>query len=391
MVHLFPAFVAALFAGLAGAAEPMTSSLRSDGTLLVSGKPVLPYGFYVSTGHTGDVRLKCVEQTHRAGGTVVHVEGPWHEDTRFLDRAAELGVWVVAGHTESEAKLDRVRKFRDHPAIVAWTLYDDANILSTVEHLTAMNRRVKAVVPHRLTYIPLGTQTRDVLMPADGFFDCSDFVGWEIYPVANPKAADPTLRAAETQLSLVATAAARANRPFWVLPQTFAWPGGRPPAPAEYRNLCYVGLVNGARGVMPWSIYHQVDSAAVRATKKAAGQPAWEEWYLPDSRDLWAECGAVGAELKALAPLLLDGKRTKLTAGGDITAAAWVSGAEALVVVVNLSEREAKPVALTLPKGVVGEAVPVFKDRPAGLTAADGKLAGRVGKAEVHAYRFTTR
>ncbi len=384
-------FALALLTGLAGAAEPMTSTLRADGTLLVDGKPVLPYGFYISTGHTGDVRLRCVEQTHAAGGTVVHIEGPWHEDTRFLDKAAELGVWVVAGHTETEAKLDRVRKFRDHPAIVAWTLHDDANTLSNVAHLTAMDRRVKAVVPHRLTFIPLGTQSRDVLMPADAFFRCADFVGWELYPVANPKAADPTLRAAETQLALVAQASARAGRPYWVLPQAFAWPGGRPPTPAEYRNLCYVGLVNGAKGVMPWSIYHQVDSAAVRAKKKAAGEPAWGEWSLPDSRDLWAECGALGAELKALAPLILDGKRTKLTDGGDVTAAAWVDAGEAVVVVVNLSEREGRPVSLTLPKGLVGKLVPRFPNRPAGLEVIDGKLVGRVGQAEVHVTRFVTR
>ena len=131
----------------------MTSALRQDGVLLVNGKPVFPYGFYISTGHTGDIRLKCVEQIAKMGGTVVHIQGPWHEDTRFLDKATELGLWVVAGHTETEAKLDRVRKFKDHPAIIAWTLYDDANTLSSVEHLTKMNNLVKKIVPHRLTYI----------------------------------------------------------------------------------------------------------------------------------------------------------------------------------------------------------------------------------------------
>ncbi len=384
---------AAVLAGLASAADPkpMVSSLRADGTLLVNGEPVLPYGFYISTGHTGDVRLKCVEQIHKIGGTVVHVEGPWHEDTRFLDRATELGLWVVAGHTESEAKLARVKAYRDHPAIVAWTLHDDGNTLSTVAHLTAMNRRVKAIVPHRLTFVPLGTQNRDVPMPADDFFRCADFVGWEMYPVANPKAADPTLKATETQMTLVAKAATRADRPFWILPQAFAWPGGRPPTPVEYRNLCYVGLINGAKGVMPWSIYHQVDAPAVRAKKKAAGQPAWDEWYLPDNADLWAECGTLAAELKTLAPDLLDGRRTKLTDGGDVTAAVWVGETDALVVVANLSEREPRPVSLTLPKGLTGNPLPVFNGRPVGLKLAAGKLTGDIAKGEVHVYRFATR
>jgi hypothetical protein len=367
----------------------MTSNVRKDGTLLVNGKPVLPYGFYISTGHTGDMRLKCVELVHKIGGTVVHIEGPWHEDTRFLDRAAELGLWVVAGHTETEAKLDRVKKFKDHPAIIAWTLYDDANTLSTVEHLTKMNKLIKEIVPHRLTYIPLGTQSREVLMPADGFFNCSDVIGWEMYPVANSKAKnDKALKETETQMSLVAKAASRANRPYWILTQTFAWPGGRLPSRTEYRNLCYVGLINGAKGVMPWSIYYKGDSPEVKAKKKAEGKPSWEEWYLPDSKDLWAECGSVGMELQSLAPMLLDGKRTKLTQTGDVTAAIWDGDKEALVVVANLSETEARPVSLELQKQFGSQLTPAFNDRPAGLKLVNGRITGEIAKAEVHVYRI---
>jgi hypothetical protein len=369
--------------------KPMTSTLRADGTLLVNGKPVLPYGFYISTGHTGDMRLKCVEQVAKIGGNVVHIQGPWDTDTRFLDKAAELGLWVVAGHTETEEKLPRVKKFKDHPAIVAWTLYDDANTLSTVEHLTKMNKLVKEIVPHRLTYIPLGTQSKDVPMPAAGFFGCSDVVGWEMYPIARP-GTPGGLRATETQMAAVAELAAKAKRPYWVLPQSFAWPGGRLPTPTEYRNICYVGLVNGAKGVMPWSIYHNVESE-LRAKKKAEGKPAWEEWYLPDSKELWAECGAVATELKALAPLLLDGTRTKLVGGQNLSAAVWNGKTEHLLIVANLSETTATKVSLTVPKGLTGDLVSAFKGRPAGLTLADGTLTGEIGKAEVYVYRVVPR
>ena len=373
------------------AADPMKSTMSKSGVLLVDGTPVMPYGFYISTGHTGDVRLKCVEQIHKIGGTVVHIEGPWHEDTRFLDKAAELGLWVVAGHTESEAKLDRVRKFKDHPAIIAWTLFDDANTLSRVEHLTAMNKRVKEIVPHRLTFIPLGTQNRDVPMPSEGFYGCSDFVGWEMYPVANPKAADPSLKATETQMVQVAIAANKANRPFWILPQSFQWPGGRVPTPVEYRNLCYVGLINGATGVMPWSIYHMVDSPAVVAKKKAQGKPAWEEWYLPDRAELWDECGRVAKELKTLAPMLTGGSRTKLTKDGEVSVAIWNFEKDSLVILANLSEKESRPVSLSLPDGAIGEPKPAFESRPLGLKISDGKLTGEIGKGEVHIYRFANR
>ena len=370
---------------LALAAGPMTSSLRADGALLVNSRPVLPYGFYISTEHTAADRLRCVEAAHAAGATVVHIQGPWPDDARFLDRAAELGVWVVAGHVETPAKLDRVKRFRDHPAVVAWTLHDDANTLSNVPQLAEMNKLVKAEVPHRLTFIPLGTQNRDVVMPADAFYGCADVIGWEMYPVANPKAADPSLKATEAQCRQVAASCRKAGRPFWLLPQTFAWPGGRVPTPAEYRNLCYVGLTNGAKGLMSWSMFAEVDNASVRAKKQAAGEPFWAKWYLPDSPDLWAECGRVGAELKQLAPLLLDGTFTKMDAGDGLSAACWRGERETLVVVANLSESEPRPVRVAVPGGKL---TPAFAGRPAGLTVADGMLTGTASPAAVHVYRL---
>jgi hypothetical protein len=148
-----------------------------------------------------------------------------------------------------------------------------------------------------------------------------------------------------------------------------------------------VGLVNGAKGVMPWSVYHNVESE-LRAKKKAEGKPAWEEWYLPDSKELWAECGAMAKELKDLAPLLLDGKRTKLAAGDDLSAAVWVGEKESVVIVANLSETKSTKVAVALPKGTGTELVAAFKGRPTGLKLNDGKLTGELGKAEVQVYRL---
>ena len=222
-------------------------------------------------------------------------------------------------------------------------------------------------------------------MPATGFYGCADVIGWEMYPVANPRAADPTLAATEVQCREVATQCRKAGRPFWLLPQTFAWPGGRVPTAAEYRNQCYVGLANGAKGLMSWSLFAEVDDGATRAKKQAAGQPFWAKWYLPDSPDLWAECGRVGAELKQLAPLLLDGKYTKLDAGDGLSAACWRGDRETLVVVANLSETATRPVRVAVPGGKLTSA---FADRPAGLTLADGVLTGTVGPTDVQVYRL---
>ena len=390
------ALLAIIFSTVARSAEPprLTSpsraDLRADGVLRVNGEAVFPFGFYISTGHTGAIRTKCVELVAEIGGNVIHIEGPWHEDTAFLDRAAELGIHVVAGHTETEAKLWRVKQYKDHPAIIAWTLYDDANTKSDVTHLKAMNALVKEAAPNHLTFIPIGTQSRDVLVPSAGFFECSDLVGWENYPIAARGALDPSIRATETEMALVQKAAREARRPLWILPQTFAWPGGRVPTPAEFRNLCYVGLANDAKGVMPWSMYYRGDTPEVRARKLAANDPhLWNEWYLPDSQPLWDECKAIAREIKALTPALIDGTYAKLTEGGDASAACWSAPSGTIVVVASLTDRKTTDVSIPLPPGVIGAPEPVFAGRPSGLKrGAGGHLTGAVGPGDVHVYRF---
>ncbi len=328
---------------------PVVCTLRKDGVLLINGKPKLPYGFYISTGHTGDMRVRCVEAIHAIGGNTIHIEGPWHEDTRFLDLALKYNMMVIAGHTETEEKLDRVRKFKDHSAIVAWTIYDDANTKSKISHLDKMNRKIKAIADKRLTFIPLGMQSKEVIVPDSGFFNCSDIVGWENYPIACPGAANPTLSATELQMSAIQAKAGLFHRPVWILPQTFAWPGGRIPTGKEYRNLCYVGLINRARGVMPWSIYYRGDSEEIRARKKKEGKPYWQEWYLPDHQELWQTCKVVGQEIKELTPFLLDGEYHKLSNSKQFSAALWKWKHQQVVIIASIDSEKRQKIKIDYP------------------------------------------
>ena len=94
------------------------------------------------------------------------------------------------------------------------------------------------------------------------------------------------------------------------------------------------------------------------------------------------------SELKKLAPTLLEAKHTKLTDGGDVTAALWQGDKSSLLVVANLTDA-LKPVSIVLPKGLVGSLKPEFAGRPTGLKIAEGKVVGEIGKAEVHLYRIS--
>jgi hypothetical protein len=391
-------FVLGLFLGTSATADepkPRTASvttLRSDGVMLVNGKPVIPRGFYISSGHTGAIRTRCVELMAECGFNAVHIEGPWHEDTTFLDRAAELGIHVIAGHTESEDKLWRVREFKDHPAIVAWTIYDDANINSNVTHLRKMNGLIKAIAPGQLTYIPISTQSRTEIVPPDAFFECSDIVGWEDYPIARRPGSRSSVRNGELEMSRVAPVAAKHHRPVWILPQSFAWPGQREPTPAEFRNLCYVGLANNAKGVMPWAIYYKGDDAVARSQKRAKNDPdIWDPWFLPDHPVLWEGCKAVASELRILTPILIDGRFARLDAVPDASAACWQVGETLTVVVASVESARPIKVSIPVPGGPFNDPKPLFPGRPTGLKLIRGKLEGDIDPVEVHIYQMSTR
>jgi hypothetical protein len=367
------------------------TTLRNDGVMLVNGKPVIPCGFYISTGHTGELRIRCVELMAEAGFNAIHIEGPWHEDTAFLDRAAELGIHVIAGHTETEDKLWRVRKFKDHPAIIAWTIHDDANTKSDLAQLRKMNRLIKEAAPHQLTFIPIGAQSRTVPMPANGFFDCSDVVGWENYPIGCRTVADPTARTGELQMAQARAVATKYRRPVWVLPQTFAWPGERLPTPAEFRNLCYVGLINNAKGVLPWSIYYKGDDEAARAAKRARNDPhVWDPWFLPDHPDLWDGCKAFASELRALTPILIDGRYTRLDAGSDASAASWQMADSLTVILASLESSRAIRVSISLPGAPLFELKSLFTSQSTAVKLSEGKLEVELEPVAVHVYQVST-
>ncbi len=371
---------------------PTRTTLRNDGVMLVNGMPVIPRGFYISSGHTGAIRTRCVEVMAECGFNAVHIEGPWHEDTAFLDRAAELGIHVIAGHTETEEKLWRIRKFKDHPAIVAWTIFDDANLNSNVADLSKMNRLIKAIAPGQLTFIPISTQSKTEIVPPDAFFECSDIVGWEDYPIARRPGSTSNVKNGEREMSRVAPVASRHHRPVWILPQSFPWPGQREPTPAEYRNLCYVGLANNAKGVMPWAIYYKGDDEASRTAKRARNDPnIWDPWYLPDHPVLWQGCKAVAGELKVLTPILIDGRYAKLDAGPDASAACWQVGGTLTVVVASIESVHRIKVSVPVPGGPFDEAKPLFPGRPTGLRLNEGKLEGEINPVEVHVYQMLMR
>jgi hypothetical protein len=172
-------------------------------------------------------------------------------------------------------------------------------------------------------------------------------------------------------ISQAVAAATPLGRPIWAIPQAFGYkdPGSwRVPTFAEERNMTYLALLAGAKGL----IYY---------TYRDSG------FSMRENPALWEGMKTLPAEVKALEPFLLAGTRTALETGqAEVFAGWWVAGERRVVCVVNAENTEAREVSVALPAGVAGKARKLFADRPGGMAITDGKLSGRMGPLEVHVY-----
>jgi hypothetical protein len=281
----------------------------------------------------------------------------------FLAEAEHLKMRVV-----TEFGVDQVQaitRYRDRWPVLAWNPGDepDGNGVDPAVMLERHNA-VKATDPTVPTFMTLCrpdlyaryAATAEVLAP-------------DPYPIRYaPSSTAPVY----TILSQAQQEAAKVGRPIWAILQCFGYqdPGSwRVPTFAECRNMTYLALLAGAKGVL---YYTYADTG----------------FNMREHPDLWRDMCTLPRELRALAPWLLNGKREPLPTGAkDVFAGYWTSRRRQAVCVVNTAAEE-RAVSLALPPGAGGRAVPLFAGRPLGLVVTGGKLTGRLGPLEVHVYEL---
>lgn len=277
------------------ASEPKPAEIGPGGALWVGGTPFFPIGIY-------DAPASAFTQLREAAfNTVVTGGGNSDATAARLDQVAANGLRTIhyTGGTIKtvegrEAIAQTVRRFRSHPAILAWYPLDepDINDAAAADVEAAYAAICEADGGHPVF--------QTIYWPSAyaAYRGGRDILAIDPYPVA----IRPLITIAR---SISMAQEFESNQPVWLIPQAFyldpMWP--RPPEPDELRCMVYSGVVHGAKGVLYYS-YH-----IPQASRDDLGNPI--PWNLTDT-PLWPAIGDLNAQLQSLALPLLAGENVRV-------------------------------------------------------------------------------
>jgi len=196
-----------------------------------------------------------------------------------LDAAQKAGLMLsvhINGNDINAAK-DTITKYKNHPAILCWMMYDEPGYnRADLLHIYNLYNAVYEADPVHPSYLVITTPT-----VYKSFGRLCDVLAVDTYPVSHGKITDvgDNIALAYRQID--------DDQPVWHCGQMFRWPEQRRPNPREHRFMTYLPIIEGAKGVL-WYTY------------KGFGQ------YLPeDDPILWEAQKKILSELNQLAPLIL--------------------------------------------------------------------------------------
>ncbi len=305
-------------------AKPHQIELRANGSLLIDRRPFFPIGLYhVSWGMSSMEQVKHLEDIAAVGFNTIHASAnDWKDYTKFLQRANELGVYVLSEHHGDT--LEFTQYFKNEPAVLAWNLADDVdNGKRTATEVMALNRKIRAADQNHLTYI--SGYSKDL----QKFAHCASILGRQSYPIRE----HTTEELSKTYFEIAEIASSRSGKSQQALfanLQVFPWSAAGPPQQGtvpevpEVRNMTYQSILGGAKGILYYTYYD-------------------ETWFLPDHAPLWQSLKSLNQEVQSLSPFFLNGTFQRLTlASENLKGGIWVNGNKSLWVVVNTSVEQSQ-------------------------------------------------
>jgi hypothetical protein len=344
-------------AAFATHAQPRVYIRPDDLTAMVDGKPFFPLGFYhVSWSFPAEDRLQFLREVAAAGFNTVHASlKQMDEWDAFLTEAERLNVKVI---TEFGVDMTAaITRYRGRQAVLAWNPGDEPDGSGIPpEEMLARHNRIKDADPDVPTYMTLCVPSAYQKYSA-----MAEVIAPDPYPIRYAAAATAPVFEMISQAVQVATPL---GRPIWAIPQAFGYAqeknSWRVPTFAEERNMTYLALLAGAKGLVYYTYR----------------DPFFD---MRESPELWEGMKTLPAEIAALAPFLLNGQRATLDAGyKDVFAGHWTTAGRHVLCVVNASTTEARELGLALPAGVSGKATSLFAAYPGTLEVRDGRLSGSI-------------
>ena len=145
---------------------------------------------------------------------------------------------------EMERPDNTISKFKMHPAVLCWMLYDEPgyNRADLLDIYKLYNTAYEADSFHPSYLVITSPQAYQT------FGRCCDVLAIDTYPIANGIIASVGENIAKAHREI------EADQPIWHCGQLFPWPAQRRPTPQEHRFMTYSALIEGAKGVL-WYTY----------------------------------------------------------------------------------------------------------------------------------------
>jgi len=264
--------------------------------LIVDGKPFFPIGMYWSRINARDLkvysdsRFNCLmpygrptieemDLAQRHGLKVIYSIKDFYAGSRWSPKDIRTAA-------DEEAKVRAtVRRFRGHPALLAWYLNDELP-QSYMPRLAAHWRWTAREDPNHPAWVVL-YQYREV----GDYVDTFDVIGTDPYPIGRKPASMAGRWTAETHRQVGGA------RPMWQVPQLHNWANygktpaekkaARTPTRAEVRSMAWQCICEGATGLVFYSWYDVKRNPDVSFEKQ------------------WAYLKEIAAEIDSAAPMLL--------------------------------------------------------------------------------------
>jgi len=325
--------------------------MGADGYPRVSGKLQFPLGLY-SAGRFPEMAQAGFSYSHNYGITTGEADALINpNDIRLkelLDRNAEAGITMMVelprkaiekGRWEQIRR--RIETFRNHPGLGYWGSEERvARGEGPLKNIAGAYRIVKELDPNHP--FVLG-DTRDVItklkVDRSFFFPESmmDVGIWWYYPIpmeANPDEPAPAKKRDLTFIPPSWLTDYTGDKPLWIAIQCYKHPriDGRYPTRAEYRQMCYMPIVYGAKGIAFYTGSGQLDYY-----KKASGilnnpeQGDWEyvKQLIREMRDLDS----------VLTATTVSGKIAKAPADSSVDFIVKDQGGKLAVIAVNRAKK----------------------------------------------------
>ncbi|MBN1350130.1 hypothetical protein JXJ21_12015 [candidate division KSB1 bacterium] len=328
---------------------------KSLAVLDKTGQPYFPIGTYGAIPEEYSIL--------KAAGLNFVVAG-----TANLDKVHAAGLKAavpVHGHGDTwfTAVRDTIAKYKSHPAILCWMLFDepgynradllDIHKIYTIAYETDRINPSYLVITSPTVY---GTHGR-----------CCDVLAVDTYPVSRGTIlhVGDNIKKAYTDSD--------GDQPVWHCGQLFPWPKDRLPTAQEHRFMTYLALLEGSKGMLWYSMRFR----------------GYE--FITDAPDLWEAHKVLLNELNTLSPLWIApgfGKSIKATGDeGLIRAKLKTSPVGTFLIAVNTSKEKTIEPTLHAELGSNMQVRVFGEDRT--IPVKKGTLHDRFEPLDVHIYQLS--